>query len=194
MTDFGKKAIAGGSKPPAGQPDAQPLVEVWDPLVRSFHWSLVVAFVIAWATGDELQQLHEAAGYVIVGLLGIRILWGFVGSSHARFADFVYRPSTVINYLLDTVRRRAKRYLGHNPAGGAMIAALLITLVATCATGIAMTTDAFWGIAWVEEAHELAANLTTVLVGLHLAGVFVASFEHKENLMRAMITGRKRRG
>ena len=165
---------------------------VWDPLVRIFHWTLVIAFTIAWLTGDEAQRVHKIAGYAIVGLVAFRLVWGFVGTAHARFSDFLYRPSTVIGYLIDTVRVRAKRYVGHNPAGGAMVIALLAMLAATCATGVMMTTDSFWGVEWVEDAHEVAANLMLVLVGLHLAGVFAASVEHRENLVRAMITGRKR--
>lgn len=167
-------------------------VRVWDPLVRLFHWSLVVAFVVAWLTGDELDRVHEIAGYTIAGLVGFRVVWGLLGPVHARFTDFVYRPSTVFGYLIDTIRFRAKRHLGHNPAGGAMVIALLVMLAATAGTGILMTTDAYWGVEWVEEVHEVAANLMLVLVGLHLAGVFVASVEHRENLVRAMFTGRKR--
>jgi cytochrome b len=195
MSAFSEKATAGGATPPADAALAETArtVLVWDPIVRLFHWSLVIAFIVAWATGDELQRLHEMAGYAIVALLVIRILWGFVGSTHARFAGFVHRPSTVARFLVDTVRLRAKRYLGHNPAGGAMAIALLMMLAATTGTGIMMTTDAYWGVEWVEDVHELAANLTVVLVGLHLVGVFVASVEHRENLVRAMITGRKRR-
>lgn len=194
MSAFNEKAVGGGAIPPAAaaEPGAGSTTRVWDPVVRLFHWSLVAAFLVAWLTGDELKALHEAAGYVIVGLLVVRILWGFVGTPHARFTDFVYRPSTVLAYLVDTVRLRAKRYIGHNPAGGMMVLALLLMLAVTAATGIMTTTDAFWGVKWVEEAHEFAANLTVVLVGLHLAGVLVASAEHRENLVRAMITGRKR--
>jgi cytochrome b len=110
-----------------------------------------------------------------------------------RFSDFVYRPSTVISYLIDTAHLRARRYVGHNPAGGAMVIALLVMLAMTCATGIMMTIDAYWGVEWLEEVHEVAANLTVVLVGFHLAGVFVVSVEHRENLLKAMITGRKLR-
>jgi cytochrome b len=195
MSAVSEKAKAGSVEPPAAaRVDTGQTVRVWDPVVRLCHWSLVAAFVIAWTTGDELQRLHEVAGYVIVGLLVIRVLWGFVGTTHARFSDLIYRPSTVISYLIDTARLRAKRYLGHNPAGGAMVITLLVMLAVTCATGIMMTTDAYWGAEWMEESHEIAANLTVVLVGLHLAGVFVASIEHRENLAKAMITGRKSRG
>jgi cytochrome b len=167
-------------------------VRVWDPLVRIFHWSLVALFITAWATGDEVKRLHEAAGYAILGLVAFRIVWGLVGAKHARFGDFVPRPSTLTGYLRDMVRCRARRYLGHNPAGGAMTIALLAMLLVIGGTGYMMTTDAFWGIAWVEEAHETAVNLTLGLVGLHVAGVILSSLTHGENLMRSMITGRKR--
>ncbi|MEN6541912.1 cytochrome b/b6 domain-containing protein [Parvibaculum sp.] len=176
----------------AGRDTRPATVRVWDPLVRIFHWSLVAAFAIAWATGDELQSVHETTGYAIAALVAIRVVWGLVGSTHARFSDFIYRPSTVIRYLVDTMMFRAKRYIGHNPAGGAMVMALLAMLAALCGTGILMTTDAFWGVEWVEEVHEALANLALILVGLHIAGVFAASIEHRENLVRAMFTGRKR--
>jgi cytochrome b len=120
------------------------------------------------------------------------MIWGLVGSRHARFADFIYRPSTVFAFLKDTVALRARRYLGHNPAGGAMVIALLLALGVVTSTGIMMTTDAFWGVRWVRESHEIAANLTLALVILHIAGVAFASFEHRENLAKAMVTGRKR--
>lgn len=195
MTAFSDKAQAGGVEPPvtATPDDDAQTIGVWDPVVRLFHWSLVAGFVIAWATGDELQRLHEITGYTIVGLLAVRVIWGFVGTTHARFSDFVYRPSTVINHIIDTVHLRAKRYIGHNPAGGAMVIALLLMLAVTCATGIATTSAAPFSAKWLEEAHEVAANLVVLLVGLHLVGVFVASLEHGENLVKAMITGRKRR-
>jgi cytochrome b len=194
MRVFGNTVEAGGGQPPVTDTSEEgaSTVKVWDPIVRLFHWSLVIAFTIAWLTGDELKRIHEWAGYTIVGLLVLRIFWGLVGTPYARFGSFLYRPSAVMSFLLDTARFRAKRYLGHNPAGGAMIVALLTMLAATTATGIMMTSDAYWGVAWVEDVHELAANLALVLVGLHLAGVFVASVEHRENLVRAMITGRKR--
>jgi cytochrome b len=191
MTDLTTHATSGGVMPPeaAAAAAAEATVPVWDPLVRAFHWSLVGAFALAWVTGDELERLHELTGYAIVGLLGIRVLWGLVGTSHARFSDFVYRPSTVIGHLADTARLRAKRYLGHSPAGGAMIIALMLMLAVTAGTGILTTEN---GGEWMEEFHEVAANLTVILVGLHLAGVLVASLEHRENLVKAMITGRKR--
>ena len=195
MKIFDCNVEAGGEPPPAidAREEGGSTVRVWDPIVRLFHWSLVIAFTVAWLTGDELKRVHEWAGYAIVGLLVIRIIWGLVGTSYARFGNFLYRPSTVVRFLLDTARFRAGRYLGHNPAGGAMVVALLAMLAATTATGIMMTSDTYWGVEWVEDAHEIAANLAIALVGLHLAGVFVANAEHRENLVGAMITGRKRR-
>lgn len=189
-----EKAGAGGVMPPAfpGPGDGPRTIKVWDPLVRIFHWLLASAFVVAWATGDELKTVHEVAGYTIVGLVAFRVVWGFVGGTHARFSDFVRGPSAVIGYLFDTARLRARRTLGHNPAGGAMVVALLLMLTVICTTGILMTTDAFWGVDWIEAAHEISVNVTIGLIGLHLLGVAVASVEHRENLVGAMFTGRKR--
>lgn len=176
---------AGGATPPA-------TVKVWDLFVRVFHWSLATLFVVAYATGDEIEKVHIAAGYTIAALLALRIVWGVVGPRHARFESFVRSPRDVLAYLRDVALLRAPRYIGHNPAGGAMILALLAMLAGTCATGLMMTTDAYWGAKWVEEVHEVLANLTVGLIALHVLGVLAASFEHGENLVKAMVTGRKR--
>lgn len=176
---------AGGATPPA-------TVKVWDPFIRVFHWSLATLFLITYATGDEIERLHVAAGYVIAGLIALRLVWGFVGPQHARFSSFVRPPRDILAYLRDIALLRAPRYLGHNPAGGAMVVALLVMLGGTCVTGYAMTTDAFWGAKWIEEVHEACANLTLGLVIVHVLGVIVASFEHNENLVKSMVTGRKR--
>ncbi|UWU88920.1 cytochrome b/b6 domain-containing protein [Bradyrhizobium sp. CB1015] len=176
---------AGGEKPSAS-------VRVWDPFVRVFHWSLAGLFLLAYATGDEIENVHVATGYSIVGLLTLRILWGIAGPRHARFNDFVRSPRAVLAYMRDVALLRAPRYLGHNPAGGAMVVALIVMLIGTCTTGYMMTIDSFWGAKWVEEVHEAFANLMIGLVVVHVLGVLVASFEHRENLIKAMITGRKR--
>jgi cytochrome b len=183
---------AGGATPPATSPPATaPMVKVWDRFVRLFHWSLVVSFLLAYLTGDESERIHVIAGYVIASLLAARLVWGFLGPEHARFRSFVCRPRVALAYLRDITLLRARRHLGHNPAGGAMILALLATLAATCITGIMMTTDAYWGTRWVEEVHETLANATVGLIALHVLGVLVASFAHRENLVRAMVTGYK---
>ncbi len=115
-------------------------IKVWDIGVRLFHWSLVAFFVIAYLTGDDdeggLATVHAWAGYVIIGLLAFRILWGLFGSRYARFSDFIYSPSTIIAYVRDLLRRRPKRYLGHNPLGGLMVVVMILSLIAVSWTGL----------------------------------------------------------
>ncbi len=167
-------------------------VKVWDPFVRVFHWSLVGLFAFSFLTGDEWKSAHILSGYLIATLIALRVIWGVIGTEHARFSSFIYRPTTVLAFLADSVRMRARRYLGHNPAGGAMVIALLVAISGIAATGYMMTTDAYWGVEWVEEAHETLVYATLGLIGLHLAGVVLASLEHHENLVRSMLNGWKR--
>lgn len=176
----------------AGDNASPATILVWDPLVRIFHWSLVGLFAFAFLTGDELKTPHETAGYVITGLIAVRVVWGLIGSRYARFSSFLNRPSTVAGFIGDTMRMKARRYLGHNPAGGLMVIALIAVIAVISLTGYMMTTDAWWGVRWVEDLHEASAFAALGLVALHLGGVIVASFEHGENLVRAMVTGRKR--
>jgi cytochrome b len=199
MTVRSDAAGAGGAAPPAtpitaDRRDAAPAdtVRVWDLFVRVFHWSLVGLFALAFATGGEVQWLHLLAGYSIVALVALRVAWGFVGPRHARFGDFVRPPREVLAYLRDAIRLRAPRHLGHNPAGGAMVLALLAMLSGIGLTGFMMTTDAFWGAQWVEDLYEGLGNATLVLIAIHVAGVLFASLEHGEDLVRSMITGHKR--
>jgi len=180
-------------------------VRVWDPFVRIFHWSLVLTFTIAWLSGDELEVLHINAGYAVLGLVLLRIVWGFIGTHHARFRDFVYPTAEVKGFLRDTLMLRARRYLGHNPAGGAMIILMLLSLVITTVTGIAYygIEDGAGPLAMLagmpeageeilEEVHEFFANLMVLLVVVHVIGVIVESRLNHESLIRAMLTGRKR--
>lgn len=173
--------------------DPSPMVRVWDPFVRIFHWSLVALFGFAYATGDVWDDLHEAAGYAIGALVLARIVWGFVGPAHARFRDFIYGPSTILSFLRDSLALGARRYLGHNPAGGAMVVALLGMIALICVTGVMMGLDPFWGEEWVEDLHVLGVWCALGLIVLHLLGVVLASIEHSENLVVAMFTGLKRR-
>ena len=180
----------------------QDQVYVWDPFVRIFHWSVVIAFTVAYFVEKPLI-VHVWAGYVIGILIVARLIWGFFGPSHARFSDFTYSPAASLRYVRDLNRFHAKRYLGHSPGGAAMVFALLVFLAATVVTGLVVyggdqqagplagmfskdTGEA------VEEVHEVIANITLALVFFHLAGVALASFAHRENLVRAMITGYKR--
>jgi len=209
------------------------MIKVWDPIVRIGHWSIVAGFLVAYLSEDEFLSLHVWAGYVVAGVVAFRLLWGLVGTRHARFRDFLYSPATVIAYLKGLIAKNSKRHIGHSPAGGAMIIMLLLGLLGTSYTGLklyaveenagplaaleqvqsglssamqvlpaAMADDdrhtasapadedaeEFW-----EELHELFANATLLLVLLHVAGVFWAGRVHRENLVKAMFTGRKRR-
>jgi cytochrome b len=180
-------------------------IKVWDPVIRIGHWTLVTAFFTAYFTEDEFLTAHVWAGYVIGVVVCFRLLWGLVGSDHARFKDFMRPPAATFRYLTDLVRGQSKRYLGHNPAGAAMILTLLIFLAATVFSGVVlygMEESAGPLAAWVtensdreeiwEELHEVFANLTLLLVVLHVIGVIFSSRAHRENLVKAMITGRKK--
>lgn len=171
----------------------EPTVRVWDPLVRIFHWGLAASFAVAWFAGDEVMSLHEWAGYAAAGLIALRIVLGVVGSRRARFSDFMRGPRHTLAYARAAVTGSEPRYIGHNPLGALMIVALLSVVMLLAITGFMQTTDAFWGVEWVKELHESLANVALGLVGLHVAGVVLASWRHHENLARAMITGRKRR-
>lgn len=179
----------------ASAPPKSDTVRVWDPQVLLVHWGIATAFVIAWLTAEEVMAVHEAAGLAIIALIGLRALWGLIGSSHARFSDFTPSGAGLLAYMRALVQRRAKRHLGHNPAGGAMALTLWFALLGTAALGL-LTRYPVPALRpyghWLEEAHELLANGTLVLVGLHLAGVLASSLLHRENLALSMLTGRKR--
>jgi cytochrome b len=199
---------------------------VWDPLVRCGHWALVAAFAVAYFSAEEEaggpDPLHVWGGYVVGGIVVLRVLWGFVGPRHARFSDFVCGPVKALRYLIDLLRGRSDRYLGHSPAGGVIVIALLVCLVATVGTGLvaygeqgkgplaaSSVTDANANgneaehrarpegrVERTESAigdlHGVLANITLALVVLHILGVGLASIVHRENLVLAMISGRKK--
>jgi len=169
-----------------------PTIKVWDPLVRVLHWGVAACFLVAWLTADEWDSVHQVAGYVIAGLVGIRVLWGLTGPKYARFAQFVRSPKTSLRFLGQMIRGREPRYIGHNPAGGLMIVGLLVALAATALTGWATTLGTFRGDGWISEFHEFLASLLLIMVVLHVAGVLFGSMRHEENLAHAMIVGRKR--
>ena len=169
-------------------------VKVWDLFVRLFHWSLVASFAVAFLSGEErdLRTVHYWAGYAAAALVALRIVWGVVGTHYARFTQFVQGPRTVLSYVKAVVSGREARYLGHNPAGGAMVMLLLLSILGVSLTGHLLTTDTFWGSKAMEEVHEVLANGMLGLVAFHIGGVIIESLRHHESSVRAMITGTKR--
>ena len=166
-------------------------VRVWDLPVRLLHWLLVLSIGAAWWSSSRMGPLHEWIGYAAAAIIALRLVWGFTGSGHARFADFLKPPRAVLAYLRQVIARQAPRHLGHNPAGGAMVAALLACVALVVVSGWAATTDLLWGYAWLVLIHTALAWLMVGLIALHLAGVAFTSWQHRENLVAAMITGDK---
>jgi cytochrome b len=206
-------------------------IQVWDPIVRYGHWALVAAFALAYLSAEEESggpdQLHVWGGYAVGIIVALRVLWGLVGTRHARFSDFAYSPLTALKYIADMLRGHARRYVGHSPAAAVMIAALLFCLAATVGTGLVAYGDSGkgplatargivtaqahaeegegrsesgavrrgeGGAGIVGDLHGTLANITLGLVILHILGVGVASVMHRENLVGAMFSGRKRAG
>lgn len=242
-------------------------IKVWDPFVRISHWLLLAAFITSYVTGDEETDLHFYSGYFILALVLLRIIWGFIGSEHARFRDFVVSPVEAVGYLKGLVTGNVRHYVGHNPAAAMMILALLLSVLATAGTGLtlhgfrghgplafalapsgaaALPTEAevrmfrerrermsheeeeeegdehegFGGeraragtaaatsegssrsrfttperqrIRFWKEIHEFFVYLTIVLVVLHVGGVIASSMRHRENLVKSMFDGLKRK-
>ena len=164
---------------------------VWDLPVRLFHWLLVLCFAGAWLTAESehWRLVHVTLGYTMAALVAFRIVWGLLGTRYARFSSFVRGPSAVLAYLRSLSGPKPEHHTGHNPAGALAIVGLLALIAVTTATGWA----AYREIAgdWLEEVHEVAANGLLGLVIIHLIGVAVGSWVHRENLVRSMLTGRK---
>ena len=168
-------------------------LRVWDPFVRTFHWMLVLSFGTAWLSSHSSESIHHFTGYVAAGLILIRLPWGVLGPPYARFSQFARNPAVTVRYLLAMLRASETRFIGHNPAGGAMVLTLMAATVTTSLTGWMMTTSAYFGVDWVESAHSISAHGLLLLVFVHVGGVILASIRHRENLVVAMITGRKRK-
>lgn len=177
-------------------------IKVWDPLIRIFHWSLVFFFFLAYITEDDWMTIHSYAGYSIGLLILFRLVWGVIGTHHARFTDFIISPKEVIVYLKQLLQGNSKRYIGHNPAGAAMILILLLSLTMTVVSGMSLyATEGYgplagtfisaWSDGFLEEIHEFFANFTLLMIIAHVIGVLFSSLLHRENLVRAMVTGKK---
>lgn len=167
-------------------------VLIWDWPVRIGHWLLVGAFALAWLTGEseEWRLVHACAGGTVVGVILFRLLWGIAGTRHARFTSFVRGPGAVLDYVSGLLRGTESSYAGHNAAGGWAIVALLALGLLTGASGWLVYQD--MGGEWLEEVHEALASGMLAVAAIHVAGVVVSSLAHRENLVRAMLTGFKR--
>ncbi len=164
---------------------------VWDLPTRLFHWLLVLSFAGAWLTAESerYRDLHVMLGYSLLGLIAFRLVWGVIGTRYARFNEFVRSPGAAMRYLKSLASGKAKHFIGHNPAGALAIVLLLLMGIASGVSGW-MTYNEIGG-EWVEEGHELFSDLMLVVVGIHVVGVIVGSLAHRENLVRAMVTGTK---
>jgi cytochrome b len=178
-------------------------VKAWDPLIRIFHWSLVLSFVIAFVTEDDWMTVHIWAGYAVSSLIGFRLLWGLVGTRNARFTSFVRSRRAVVQHLKAMFTFKAPHYLGHNPVAAVMVILLLASIALVAFSGMVLiagegqgplvdTLFSSWSGDWMEDLHEFLANFTLLLIFCHLAGVLFSSLVEGENLAKAMVTGRKK--
>ena len=166
-------------------------IPVWDIFVRVTHWSVAFLVLAELTILDEDWAVHRWAGYVVLGLVALRLIWGLIGPRYARFSSFPPSLQAARTHLAGLLRGRREPHLSHNPLGALMIYNLWASLIAVCLTGILMTTRTFWGVDWVEEVHEVIANWVAISVVLHVAGVVFETWHSKVNLVRAMINGRK---
>jgi cytochrome b len=187
-------------------PQTEIKVRVWDLPIRLFHWSLVAGFITAYLSAKyRAGDLHTLVGYALCILLAVRVFWGIVGGKYARFNSFIFSPVETLNYLRGMLQGHPRHYLGHNPAGALMVFALLLLLALIFMTGlITLAVIDFEGpllgaINYFDDnasyalrhIHGLLTNIGLALISLHLVGVMWGGIQHKENLVRAMITGNK---
>ena len=171
--------------------DSKAKILAWDAPVRVFHWLLVLSFAGAYLTAESerWRLIHVSLGYTLGGLVAFRILWGLMGTRYARFASFVRGPSAVMRYLRSLLSGKPEHHVGHNPAGAVAIVLLLLSSLVIVGTGWATYNDV--GGNWIGELHEGASSFMLAVVGVHVAGVVLASWLHRENLVGAMVNGKK---
>lgn len=167
-------------------------VAVWDLPLRLWHWLLTACVLVAWFTPTVYDRLHRIVGYAVLALLAFRLVWGVLGNRYSRFRMVRARLRAAPGYLWNLRRGITGRYIGLNPAGTLMLVALLASLVVSTITGAMSVTVTFFGVWWVEDTHHYSSDAVIVLVVLHVAGVVLMGILQRENLIRAMITGRKR--
>jgi cytochrome b len=175
----------------ASRGDPARKILVWDAPVRVFHWLMVASFAGAWLTAESerWRLLHVSLGYTLAGLVAFRIVWGLVGTRHARFSNFVRGPAAVARHLRSMLRGRPEHHIGHNPAAALAILGLLGLAVAVTATGWAGFNEL--GGEWLKEVHEAAASVMLAVVGVHIGGVLLGSWLERQNLALGMVNGRK---
>lgn len=164
---------------------------VWDAVVRLFHWSLVAAFTANAFLTKPGKDLHQTVGYVVLGLVALRLVWGLIGTRHARFRDFPPSPTAALGQVAEIATGRRHAHVGHSPLGALMVYNLLLTLLAIGLTGYMMTTVTFFGVEWVEEAHEALVTWAEISIVLHIAAVILESRRLGVNLPKSMVTGYK---
>ncbi len=166
-------------------------IPVWDRFVRVFHWSLVSCVLVNFFVIDDGKTLHQWLGYIASALVVARIVWGFIGSKHARFADFFPTPARVRRHLSRLIAGEHDFHAGHNPVGALMMFALITLVLSLGVTGFMQTLDAFWGEEWLQELHDVLASTLIGLAGLHALAAIIMSRIERINLIGAMITGVK---
>ena len=164
---------------------------VWEVPTRVFHWLLVASFAGAFLTSESerYRDIHVVLGYTLLGLIAFRLAWGFLGTRYAQFKSFIFSPVETAKYFTSMLKGSPKHYLGHNPAGSLAVFALLALGITSCVSGVLIFQDI--GGEALEELHEMASYSMLGVVALHVAGVLASSLLHRENLVRAMITGYK---
>jgi cytochrome b len=167
-------------------------VLVWDLPLRLLHWTTALCVLVAWFTPNAYDTLHRAAGYAVLVLVPLRLIWGFAGSRHSRFRNPLRVCRTLPRYLMHIAQGRSRRYLGLNPAGSAISMVMLLLLVISAVSGWMQVTLRFFGVAWVQDTHTYSSHAVMALALIHVLGVLLMSIRQRENLVRAMITGWKR--
>ena len=166
---------------------------VWDRFVRLFHWTLVTCVLVNYFVLDDGEALHQWIGYLAAALVLARIVWGFIGSRHARFSDFFPTPARLVRHIRQLRAGKPEMHWGHNPLGALMLLALVSLVLGLGVTGWMQTLDAWWGEEWLQDFHELLGNVLIGLATLHALAAIVMGRLERTRLIRAMFTGIKER-
>ena len=180
-----------------------PHVRVWDAPTRLFHWTIVILVFVSWLSADQgFMTVHLCSGLALLALLLFRVGWGLVGSTTARFSDFLHPPRAVFGYFKGMRSGEKHVYAGHNPAGGLMVAAMILVLLAQAVTGLFANDGLHFSgplallvsddvSTWLTKLHGTIFNLILLLIWCHVVAIGFYLFVKRENLVKAMVTGRK---